>query len=59
MTPKTYETLAHAAERTGISVKTLRRWVASGRLPAYRYGPRLLRVEPHEIDRLMRATQVA
>lgn len=57
MYPKTYETLAQAAERTGITVKTLRRWVASGRLPAFRYGPRLIRVEPQEVDSLMCAVK--
>ena len=50
MYPKTYETLAQAAERTGITVKTLRRWVASGRLPAFRYGPRLICGSPRIVE---------
>ena len=57
MYPKTYETLAQAAERTGVTVKTLRRWISSGRLPAFRYGARLIRVEPKEVDRLMCAVR--
>lgn len=55
MTPtKTYESLAQAAERTAVSVKTLRRRIAAGDLPAYRYGPRTLRLDPAEVDQLMR-----
>ena len=48
-----YESLAAAAERTGISIRTLRRRIAEGRLPAYRSGPRLIRVNPSDVDRLM------
>ncbi len=54
MPPKTYESLAQAAERTEVSVKTLRRRIAAGDLPAYRYGPKILRVDPNDVDRLMR-----
>lgn len=48
-----FESLAAAAERTGLSVRTLRRRIAAGQLPAYRSGPRVLRVEPADVDRLM------
>lgn len=48
-----YESLAAAAERTGVSIRTLRRRIAEGRLPAYRSGPRLIRVDPADVDRLM------
>ena len=58
-TPKTYESLAQAAERTDVSVKTLRRRIAAGDLPAYRYGPKVLRVDPHDIDKLMRPLRTA
>lgn len=54
MTAKTYESLAQAAERTAISVKTLRRRIASGKLRAYRYGPQIIRVDPNDVDLLMR-----
>lgn len=33
-----YETLQAASERTGVSVKTLRRRIADGMLPVYRCG---------------------
>ncbi|SMC94887.1 DNA binding domain-containing protein, excisionase family [Janibacter indicus] len=48
-----FETLNQAAERTGLSVRTLRRRIAAGLLPAYRSGPRVLRVDPADVDRLM------
>ena len=38
-----YESLASAAERTGLSTRTLRRRIAEGVLPVYRCG-RILRV---------------
>lgn len=51
--PSSYETLAQAALRTGVSVKTLRRRVAEGALRAYRMGPRAIRVKPEDVDRLL------
>lgn len=54
MTRKSYESLAEAAERTHVSVRTLRRWIAQGRLNAYRAGPRLLRIDPEDLDAMMK-----
>ncbi|MGB8385196.1 MAG: helix-turn-helix domain-containing protein [Dermatophilaceae bacterium] len=54
MARRTYESLAEAAERTHVSVRTLRRWIAQGRLNAYRAGPRLLRINPDDVDAMMR-----
>lgn len=51
--PVRYETLAQAAERTGISKVTLRRRIASGRLTAYRAGARLIRLRPEDVDNLL------
>lgn len=51
---RTYESLADAAARTGVSVRTLRRRISEGRLAAYRCGPRLLRVDTEEVDALMK-----
>ncbi|MDQ2850274.1 MAG: excisionase family DNA-binding protein [Actinomycetota bacterium] len=48
-----YESLAEAAERTGLSVRTIRRRIAAGNLPAYRSGPRVVRVKPEDVDKLM------
>ena len=52
-TRRQFETLTEAANRTGLSVRTLRRRIAAGLLPAYRSGPRVLRVDPADVDRLM------
>jgi len=46
------ESLTQAAERTGISTKTLRRQIAAGTLTAYRCG-RLIRLDPNDVDRMM------
>ena len=54
MPHRTYESLAEAAERTKMSVKTLRRRIASGELPAYRCGTKILRVDPDDVDELMK-----
>ena len=48
-----FESLASAAERTGLSIRTLRRRIASGQLAAYRNGPRVIRVDPDDVDHLM------
>ena len=48
-----FESLAEAAERTGLSTKTIRRRIASGVLAAYRSGPRVLRVDPDDVDQVM------
>ncbi|QKE85157.1 helix-turn-helix domain-containing protein [Arthrobacter sp. NEB 688] len=45
------ESLATAARRTGVSVKTLRRRIAAGELCAYRSG-RLIRVVASDVDAL-------
>lgn len=44
---------ATASERLGVSEKTLRRYVAEGKIPAYRMGARLLRYRADELDALM------
>lgn len=48
-----YESLSNAAERTGVSIRTLRRRISSGQLTAYRLGPRVIRVLPDDVDQLL------
>jgi excisionase family DNA binding protein len=45
--------LQQAAASVGVSVSTVRNWIKSGQLPAYRLGPRLLRVKPSDLKVLM------
>lgn len=42
------------AVRYGVDVKTVRRWIAAGRLTAHRVGPRLLRLNRDEVLNLGR-----
>jgi excisionase family DNA binding protein len=44
--------LQAAAEYAGVHVNTLRRHIASGDLPAYRFGARLLRVDMADVEAL-------
>ncbi len=48
-----FESLASAAHRTGLSIRTLRRRIAAGDLTAYRSGARVIRVDPDDVDRMM------
>lgn len=48
--PRRLASTAETALYAGLSVRTLRRWVAEGRLTAYRFGPRALRYDLDEID---------
>jgi excisionase family DNA binding protein len=45
--------IAAAAEHTGVSTQTIRRYIAAGRLTGYRVGPRLIRVDLAEVDALL------
>jgi len=52
-TRRQFESLSQAAERIGLSTRTLRRRIAAGDLAAYRNGPRVIRLDPDDVDRLM------
>ena len=45
-------TLKEAADWYGVSERTLRRRVSEGRLPAYRIGPRSIRVKAADVEAL-------
>jgi excisionase family DNA binding protein len=44
--------LTEATELTGVSERTMRRWIAEGRLPAYRVVGQL-RIRISDLDRLV------
>ena len=46
-------TLQDAAERLGVDVKTTRRWIARGVLPAYRLGDRVIRLKAEDVDAML------
>lgn len=43
-----------AAEFHGVDQKTIRRWIAQGRLSAHRVGPRLVRLDRDAVSSLGR-----
>ncbi|WP_395658105.1 helix-turn-helix domain-containing protein [Nocardioides sp.] len=45
-----YVSLGEAADAMSVSVKTIRRWIASGALPAYRCGKRAIRIRLEDLE---------
>lgn len=52
-------TIAEVAANENVSQATVRRWIARGELRAYRYGPRLLRIDPADVTRMRRQVAAA
>lgn len=50
-----YETLQQAAKRVQLGERTLRRYIAEGKLTAYRAG-RAIRLKPEDVDALFTPT---
>lgn len=50
-----YETLQQAAKRIQLGERTLRRYIAEGKLTAYRTG-RAIRLKPQDVDALFTPT---
>ncbi len=48
--------LAAAAKRIGVSARTMRRYVASGRLRVFAVGPRTRRVRAADVDAMLLAS---
>jgi excisionase family DNA binding protein len=47
------------SEQYGVSEKTLRRYIAEGKITGYRLGPRLIRVDLDEIEALLKPIPAA
>lgn len=45
-----FYTVPEAADALGVSVSTIRRWIADRRLPAFRLGPKALRIKKQDVD---------
>lgn len=52
--PGAFLSLAAAADMLGISVHTLRRRIASGELPSFRTGKRIIRVRVSDLEKMLR-----
>lgn len=51
---KRYQRPAQVGPQFGISARTIRRWVAEGKLTGYRIGTRILVVDPDQVAALLR-----
>lgn len=49
-TARRLASIPDAAQYAAVSPKTIRRWIAAGRLDGYRAGPRLIRVDLNQLD---------
>jgi excisionase family DNA binding protein len=43
-------TIEAAAIQCSVAQRSVRRWIADGQLPAYRLGPRLVRIDTDDLD---------
>jgi excisionase family DNA binding protein len=50
---KRWLTVADAAKYMGVHSHTIHNWIAEGRLPASKAGPRLVRVDLADLDQLL------
>lgn len=48
-----------AAQRVGVSEKTIRRYIDAGRLRAFRFGSKLIRVDIADLDAMLTAAHPA
>lgn len=51
--------IAEAARYADVSTHSIRRWIAAGRVPGYRVGPRLVKVDLDELDKIVRRIPTA
>lgn len=49
-----YATQSEAARYVGVTPRTIRQWIAEGRITGYRINERVIRVDLNEIDAAMR-----
>jgi excisionase family DNA binding protein len=47
------------SEETGLSQKTIRRYISTGRIRGYRLGPKLIPIDLNELDELLRPIPAA
>lgn len=52
-------TAEEAARLIGVTERTVRTWIATGILPAYRLGPRVVRLKMADVERALTPVQAA
>jgi excisionase family DNA binding protein len=57
--PQRLTSVENAAHYADVSTRSIRRWIAAGLLPGYRVGPRLVKVDLDDLDRLARCIPTA
>lgn len=55
-TTRSFISIQQAATHVGVHTKTIRRWIAQGKLTAYRPSARVIRLDANEVDRMMEST---
>lgn len=51
--------IGDAAEYAGVPTRTLRGWISSGLLPAYRLGPKIIQIDLNDVDAMRRRIPTA
>ena len=51
--PRKFVSERQVADAYGISVRSVHRYINSGRLKAYRVGPKLIRLDADEVERAL------
>jgi excisionase family DNA binding protein len=59
VTKRRLGSIADAAEHADVSTRTIRRYIATGRLTGYRVGPRLVKVDLTDLDAIVRPIPTA
>lgn len=53
-TPRRFTTLQRAGDHAHVTARTIRNWISKGYLTGYRFGPRAIRVDLDEVDKMLR-----
>lgn len=59
MSTRRLASIDQTAEYVGCNPRTIRRWIAAGRLRGYRAGPRLLKVDLDDVDAMLEPVEPA
>ncbi len=51
--------ISQAARLVDVSPRTIRRRIADGSLTAYRFGPRVIRVDPNDVESFLKRIPAA